>query len=111
MKLPNVDRSVIDTAKIRGYLLSRSHPVGRFKAAFFTSLGYTDEDWQQLEADLRGHARTHEASAGESTGYGQKYDVRGILTGPLVRRGASVITVWIVRTGEDFPRFITAYPG
>ena len=81
------------------------------EAAFFNSLGYTDEDWQQLEADLRDHARTQEASAGESTVYGQKYDVRGILTGPLVRRGASVVTVWIVQTGEDFPRLITAYPG
>ncbi len=101
---------MIDTAKIRGYLLSRSHPVGRFKAAFFNSLGYTDEDWQQLEADLRDHARSHEASAAQSTIHGQKYEVRGILTGPLAGRGASVVAVWIIRTGEDFARFVTAYP-
>lgn len=26
-------------------------------------------------------------------------------------RAAALITVWIVRRGEDFPRFISAYPG
>jgi hypothetical protein len=39
--LPNADRALIDEARIREYLLSDAHPVGRFKAAFFRSLGFT----------------------------------------------------------------------
>ena len=42
--------------------------------------------------------------------FGQRYVVRGILRGP-VRREAGVVTVWIVPTGEDVPRLLTAYPG
>jgi Domain of unknown function (DUF6883) len=32
--------------KLRDYLLSRLHPVGRFKAPFFASLGYGADNWQ-----------------------------------------------------------------
>lgn len=45
MKLPERDRAIIDAEKLRDYLLSPSHPVGRFKAAFFASLGYTQANW------------------------------------------------------------------
>ena len=41
MTLPNSDRAVIEGAKLFDYLLSRAHPVGRFKARFFESLGYS----------------------------------------------------------------------
>jgi hypothetical protein len=37
--LPGVDAAVVDPAKIRDYLLSDSHPVGRFKCTFFVVLG------------------------------------------------------------------------
>jgi len=52
MKLPAAERAVIAPAKIRDYLLSTSHPVGSFKAPFFTSLGYTSANWRRLEEDL-----------------------------------------------------------
>jgi hypothetical protein len=41
MKLPGADRAIVDAAKVRDYLLSPEHPVGRFKAVFFGALGYT----------------------------------------------------------------------
>ncbi len=53
MNLPGVDRAVIDEAKIRDYLLSDAHPVGRFKAAFFVGLGHSIAGWQGLAADLQ----------------------------------------------------------
>jgi hypothetical protein len=37
--LPNADRAVIEPAKLRDYLLSTVHPLGRFKARFCTALG------------------------------------------------------------------------
>ena len=50
--LPNAAKAVIDSAKVRDYLLSSSHPIGRFKQPFFAALGYSRDQWQQLEADL-----------------------------------------------------------
>ena len=79
MLIPNADRAVIERAKLHDYLLSRSHPVGRFKAAFFQALGYSSEDWRQLDADLRSQHR--EATADEPIPYGQKYVIRATLVG------------------------------
>lgn len=105
-----VQRAVVDAAKIRDYLLSDSHPVGRFKAAFFVALGYSATNWDGLAADLHGHAMVNEAIALEANAYGQKYEVRGRLEGPA-GKSAVVVAVWIVLRGEDFPRFVTAFPG
>ncbi|MBI4517882.1 MAG: adhesin [Deltaproteobacteria bacterium] len=110
MNLPAAERALIEPAKVRDYLLAREHPVGRFKAMFFESLGYSAGAWQQLEADLRGLAAAGEATLGEQTKYGQKYEVHGSLSGPSGKR-ASVVTVWIIRWGEEAPRFVTAFPG
>ena len=109
MKVPNCRLARIDTAKIRDYLLSSVHPVGRFKSAFFASLGYSSGDWRRFEADLRGHLQDHEVVRTQPSRYGMKYVVRGNLTGPS--GAADVLTVWIVLDGESAPRFITAYPG
>jgi len=109
VKLPNADSAVIPPEKLRDYLLSSSHPVGRFKAAFFRALGYTDDDWERLEGDIRS-VLTNDAMVGEQTGYGQKLEVRGNITGPA-GRNAEIVTAWIILKGESIPRFITAYPG
>jgi hypothetical protein len=64
--------------------------------------------WQQLAADLRSLASLP-AEPLESTEYGTKYAIIGPLTG-LNERVAEIVTVWIILTGEDVPRFVTAYP-
>ncbi len=107
--LPNADKAVIDPAKVRDYLLSSSHPVGRFKANVFTSLGYAQEDWQLLRDAILELARTGVASEGQPSLYGRKYEVSGILIGPSGRAG-SFVTVWLVPVGQEVPRFITAIP-
>lgn len=109
MILPAAEHAVIDPPKIRDYLLSTAHPVGRFKAAFFTSLGYSSDNWRRLEADLRELAVSGEAEPGRQSPHGRKYEVRGILKGPA-GRPAEVATIWIVSTGRDVPEFVTAYP-
>jgi uncharacterized protein DUF4926/uncharacterized protein DUF6883 len=63
LQIPNADRAVIDPRKLHGYLLSRSHQVGRFKAEFFLALGYSPEDWRRLEADLRSQHLPKDATA------------------------------------------------
>ena len=72
MKLPGAERAVIDRPKVADYLLSESHPVGRFKSAFFIGLGYSATAWEALAADLVRHAADNEAVATDATRYGQK---------------------------------------
>jgi len=109
VQIPNADQAVIDPAKLYGYLLAPSHPIGRFKAAFFLAPGYTSDTWRRLEEDLRSQHLSKDATPEDPTIYGQKYTIRATLEGPS---GASVdtVSVWVVRTGEEFPRFVTAYP-
>ena len=109
MKLPAAEHAVIAPAKIRDYLLSPSHPVGRFKAPFFISLGYTISNWRHLDEDLRSLAVSGDAEFGKDSPYGQKYEIRGILKGPS-GRSARLLTVWIIRFGSDAPQFVTAFP-
>lgn len=109
MSLPRADIAVVEPAKIRDYLLSTTHPVGRFKAVFFVALGYSREQWEVLGNDLLALARTETAAPGELSPHGRKFELNGILTGPS-GRSATIGTAWIVRAGEEFPRFITAYP-
>ena len=104
-----MDMAIIDPGKLQNYLLSSSHPVGRFKAEFFKSIGFTDENRASLEIEIRALLR-NEATIKEETEYGQKYEVRGIITGPAGLK-AEIVTVWIVLRDEETARFITAYPG
>jgi len=109
MKLPNADQSAIPPEKIHGYLLSPTHPTGQFKAAFFRSLGYRQVHWRQLEKDLRSILE-NDATLGESTEYGQKFEIKGCITGPA-GKSAWLVTAWIILAGQEIPRFITAFPG
>jgi hypothetical protein len=109
VKLPEREKAVIPEPKLRDYLLSSSHPHGRHKAVFFGRFGFTRERWQELASALRAHADIHEVGRVEETPFGTRYTVEGDLTTP-VGRVVRVRTVWYVERGEDFPRFVTAYP-
>jgi hypothetical protein len=78
MKLPGAEHATVDDAKVRDYMLSPEHPVGRFKAVFFGSLGYTRNQWQRLQQDLLELGRSGTAQQGQKSPFGQKYEVRGI---------------------------------
>ena len=93
--LPAAQRANIDPAKVRDYLLSAVHPVGRFKAVVFEALGYKAEEWERLRDDLLALARTTEVVPGQSSAFGQKYEVSGSLKGPNGRE-AKFTCVWLV---------------
>ena len=109
MNLVNADHAVVDPAKVRDYLLSTVHPVGRFKAALFVALGYSADRWEVLQNDILMLARTGNALHGQPSPYGRKFELDGILIGPS-GRSAAVRTVWIFRPEEQFPRFVTVLP-
>ena len=100
MQIPNADRAVIDPVKLHGYMLSRSHPVGRFKAAFFYALGYSLEKWRRLEADLRSQHLSRDGTLEDQTPHGKKYSIHAPLVGPS-GSSADVVSIWFVRTGEE----------
>lgn len=110
MVLPGAENAIIDDAKLRDYLLSHEHPVGRFKAAFFGTLGYTQVKWTMLRRDLLHLVKSGVATDGQSSPFGRKFEVRGTLNGPSGRH-AEVMTVWVILVGETLPRFVTAFPG
>jgi hypothetical protein len=109
LRLPNADRAIIEEAKLRLYFLSPTHPVGRFKAAYFANLGYTEANWRQLELDLRQQHLSQPAAPGQESPFGQKYEIRAALRGPLGRI-APIASIWIILAGEEVPRLVTLYP-
>jgi hypothetical protein len=108
--LPNADHATIEPAKLRDYLLSTGHPIGRFKARFFAALGYSPERWQELEEAFRIQHLTQDAQPTGVAATGQKYTIRAILSGPN-GQSAVVVSVWFISATGDAPRFVTAYPG
>ena len=109
MKLPNGHKATVDERKVRDYLLSQRHPIGRFKARVFASVGFAPGNWQLFARALAELAATGEAALDAEDAYGRKYLVTGALSGPT---GAvlEVVSVWIVPSEGDAPRLVTVYP-
>jgi len=78
-RVPKAEQARIDPRKLRDYALNTRHAAGQYKAAFFAQMGYTADDWQQLERDLRDQHLTQSAESGQSSPYGRKYTI----TAPL----------------------------
>jgi len=109
MKVPNADKAVIDQAKLVRYLLDVDHPDGGSKARLLVSLGYSQSNWQQLEADLRSMHLGEDFVATSQSIWGVRYEIVAPLIGPS---GDAVLfrSVWQIDLGTDVPRLITMYP-
>lgn len=108
MPLPNAEKVVVDIAKIRDYCLSQTHIRGRHKARVFAAAtGLTADDAEVLRSALLSAARQAEAQAESKDAYGHRYVMDFTLRGPTGT--ARIRSFWIIRTGEDFPRFTTCY--
>ena len=108
MQLPHADDAVVPLEKVTEYLLNVAHPEGGGKAAFFRRYGFRVDKPDVLRAALLRLAR--EIDVRESTiAFGLKYVGVGVLDGPNGRR-ARVMTVWMLRSGQPPPYFVTAYP-
>jgi hypothetical protein len=107
--LPNAYKARVDRGKIIEYLLSKTHPDGRAKAAFFTELGFTIEQWEILAESLRTHGRANPVAKIVKSEYGVRYCVEGPIETPAGTR-PNLRSVWIIEKGASEPRLITAYP-
>ena len=109
MQLPNKEKAYVPYNKLTGYLLSTTHTVGRLKAKFFRAMGFDETSVEQLRQGLLTIAHTSQVKESIVSPYGTKYVIDGLLKTP---KGPSVYirTIWIIETGQDRPRFVTAYP-
>lgn len=106
-EIPFASRLRVDESKVVGYLLSHSH--GQGKAAFFIGFGFRPEAWEVMADALKAQARGNPVATVVDSPYGTRYSIDGELETPGGRR-PRVRTVWILETGSDEPRLITAHP-
>jgi len=108
LKIPKDGDVRVDERKVRDYLLSESHPVGRFKARVFAAVGFDSKGVPAFIGELRRIAAVGEVSEIVETPFGQKYLVPGDLKGPLGT--LPVVTVWFLEQGEGGARLVTVRP-
>jgi hypothetical protein len=107
-RLPHGDQAILDMRKIEDYCLNPSHPRGRHKARVFREaldLQRSDASW--LRDALLEAARSAEAFRDGEHAWGTHWR----LDANLRRQGKSAVVrmIWIVRTGESAPRFVTCW--
>ena len=108
MKLPNGHKADLGT-KLEDYSLNPLHREGQHKARVFASvLGITLDHVELLRRTVSDMAAASEdAESRGDNGYGEVF----VLCFPLRTEtgSATVLTAWIVRHDEDFPRLTTCY--
>lgn len=109
MKLPNYENAVVPQTKVTEYLLSLTHRDGRSKSNFFTRFGFSADSWEELAMALLRHAADQEVTRIEDSPFGTRYVVEGTLPAPD-ERAPVICSIWFIETGEQIPRFVTAYP-
>jgi Domain of unknown function (DUF6883) len=108
MKLPNGENADLGT-KLEDYSLNPLHRHGQHKARVFESaLGITITNKEILVRALLSAAKNSNGfvSLGDN-GFGEAYVLRFHLT--TNKGSATVLSAWIVRHNEDFPRLTTCF--
>jgi uncharacterized protein DUF6883 len=108
IRLPHGDQAILDMRKIEDYCLSPSHPRGRHKARVFReALGFERSEAALLRDLLLEAARHGEAIQISEDGWGTQWR----LDTAVRRQGKQGMprSIWIVRTGESLPRFVTCW--
>lgn len=100
MKLP-ID-SIIATEKLTQYLLVFNEHNDKSK--FLEKSGYSLENWEELEVDLRKLLNNDAVLQKEDT-FGKYFVIIGELSNRL-----NVKTIWLLESGSDVVRFITLIP-
>jgi len=105
MKLPA--DAIIELGKVVGYLLAEQ-PRGD-KSRFLAEAGYTMANPEQLRRDLQEQLLPLDAIPLPSRGYGDLYEIRGILRAPN-GVGLPVRTIWMRERATSRVKFITLVP-
>lgn len=103
------DKTYIDSRKLIDYLLNPAHPEGATKSQYLREMGYNQENYQILEADLRSQHLPLDVQPGKVSNYGVKYEIVAPLFGPNGEMRI-VRSVWMIRKNDTFARLITLVP-
>lgn len=106
--LPNIEGAIFEIRKLADYCLSPSHPRGRHKARVFRqALGIGPPDASWLKEAILAALSDSDATELHSDDQGSRWRVDV----PVTRQNTHVVirTIWIIRTGEQTPRFVTCW--
>lgn len=107
-RLPHLESAILDKRKLEDYCLNAEHPRGRHKARVFReALGIEKTEANWLRNALLAALPESEAIALDVDAFGARW--RADLQVTRQNRQAVVRTIWIVRTGELRPRFVTCW--
>jgi len=109
MKLPKRQNAYVSPDKLKEYLLSKTHPVGRWKSKLFRGLGFDETNVDLFEKRLLAVANSENVKESKTSEHGTKYVIEGLLEAPSGKI-VKVRTIWVIDEGQDRPRFVTAYP-
>lgn len=99
--------TVITPEKIINYLLIAKKRNDKSK--WLNDAGYTQENWQRFENDLRTQILSLDAVQTAQNEYGQMDEIRGTLSGPNGKT-LHVCSIWMQEYQTGLTKFITIYP-
>ncbi|WP_428666880.1 DUF6883 domain-containing protein [Runella sp.] len=102
-----LENIIVPKDKLTRYLLI--HKDKNDKSKFLEQAGYTIENWEILESDLRLLFRSGMIIFEEANEYGRSYSVIGSLTGPNGQI-LKVKTIWMYEMRNGQTKFITLFP-
>lgn len=103
------ERVVIPEGKLVNYCLNKNHPDGGPKAvAFEKYLGYTQSDSKALENLIRNNLGKAKYYDRGTNGYGNQYSAVFKISS-LDGNEIPLVTGWIIKKGEKYPKMTTAY--
>ena len=99
--------AMIAPEKLKNYLLAWR--ARNDKSRWLACAGYTRENWETLEYDLRMQILPLEARPLEMTAYGRTYEIIGQLSGP---NGITLTarSIWMLENMTGQTKLITLYP-
>ncbi len=106
--LPNYKKAFIAIEKLTDYCLNQHHPAGKQKAIVFKSaLDITSIHALLLKEAIADGLSKYECLQKEADFYGVRFSVKMNIR--IFEKEAQIITSWIIRSGEDFPRLTSCY--
>ncbi len=109
MKILNNNQSFVADKKITDYLLSETHEIGKIKADFFKRFGFDITDINTFKDSLIQHSIDRDIEKTKNSDFGIKYELKCEINTPD-ERNPCIVTVWIIESGEELLKLITAYP-
>ena len=107
-RLPNYKNAFIAIEKLTEYCLNNFHPIGKHKAAVFNSaLDLNFNDALLLKNQILEGLAINECIKTIGDAFGQRYNVEMKIR--IFDKEALLVTAWIIRTIEDFPRLTTCF--